>query len=334
MTRVSILDVAIILLAIASFPVTLYVFLKRNSLPNTTTLPPPVASFTTPALPPPVPPSTRLIGMTVTGTPFSSRRRLFDIDWKTDGFSNLDWQTATVPADNYIATFESSSFCTSFTKSNGQLVCENELVVCQNITLDVTLANEQPYCNFSLPDDGNNYTFLLGHFNRNVRLNSSVYWSSHNETCYSDERSSLDGASANITQSNALGMFSPTADGDASSLATMSSVYFYSSIGENAQYLCRNSNCSEALSIPAFARDPLKNGTIGGNPTDIVDISDFGPTDTSVGVMIQFRTGALTQNTTSLNIRWDTTYGAIFERVRGACTVSSYAINIRVKVET
>ena len=76
-------------------------------------------------------------------------RRLneYDIDWRPDNFG--DWQTATVPAENYIVTFESSSFCTNYSKINGQKVCENELNVCQKMTFDVTLANKQPYCNFS-----------------------------------------------------------------------------------------------------------------------------------------------------------------------------------------
>ena len=143
-----------------------------------------------------------------------------------------------------------------------------------------------------------------------------------------DENSNLDGPSANITRSNALGIFSPTANGKVKNISTMSSVYFYSSIGENTQYLCRNSNCSKALSIPPFSVDPLVDGTIGGNPTDIVEFSDFSPTDSFVSAIIEFRNGALTKNTTSLNILWETSYGAIFERVRQVCTVSSYSINL------
>lgn len=298
------------------------------------------------SLPPRIPSTSGMIGMTVTGTSFSARRRLgtlfstrrrlnqYDIDWRPDNFG--DWQTATVPAENYIVTFESSSFCTNYSKINGQLVCENELNVCQKMTFDVTLANKQPYCNFSLPDNDKEYTYLLGHFNRNVLLKSSVYWkdfSSIDETCYTDENSNLDGATANITRSNALGIFAPTANGEVKNISTMSSVYFYSSIGENTQYLCRNSNCSKALSIPPFPVDPLVDGTIGGNPTDIVEFSDFSPTDSFVSAIVKFRNGALTKNTTSLNILWDISYGAIFERVRQVCTVSSYAINLQIDVE-
>ena len=97
--------------------------------------------------------------------------------------------------------------------------------------------------------------------------------------------------------------------------------------------MCRNSNCSETLSIPPFTTDPLVNGTIGGNPTDIVAYSDWGPNDNFVGAIIKLKKGALTRSTTSLDILWDTSYGAIFERVRQVCTVSSYAINIKIDVE-
>ena len=260
-----------------------------------------------------------------------ARRKLdtYDIDWRQE----YDWQTHYTQADVYNVTIHSLKICQNWSKVNGTLFCENEVVTCADpVTIDVTQANALNFCNYSMTMDQKNqsYGYALATFRRNVRIRAHTYFQNVKKTCYTDQDSSLSGASGNVTLSNALGMYAPNVnDSFNSSTPTTAEVYFYSGVGENTQYLCRNLNCSDYKSIPPFQTDTIVNGTIGGNPTDLVGTADIAPDDQFVEAVVKIN-GIINKYTKGVHFDWDTTYGAIFEMVEGYCTVSSYAINIKV----
>ena len=197
--------------------------------------------------------------------------------------------------------------------------------------VDIVKGSNYNYCKLTLPQKFE-YRYAIGAFRRNVTIKAQSYFQDDNQTCYTDSDSDLRGSepSSHVAYSNALGMFSPSVNGSVAS-PTDANVYFYSNSGEPAQYLCRNINCSVSLSIPPFPYDPIvfseDGNTIGGNPTDVVAFADVNPLDSVVAAAVQLR-GGLSEKTKSIMIEWDTTYGAIFERVQCICTVSSYAINL------
>lgn len=287
--------------------------------------------------PPPRPAGLSLVEMTLTTVREEDleqgRRRM----QQQDDIACNQLQMATPSALNYIATFESTSFCTNYSvdASTGHLQCDNEFAGCDNRTFDAaSVTDAEAYCSFAVPGDDVEYPYLYVRVNRNVQLSAMTDASTFESgmVCVTDAASDLSQAQS-ATLSNALGVFAPTVAADAGA-PDLTSAYFYSST-EPTQYLCRNRNCSEALRLPvACPRSALDPGaTFGGLPTDIVAIAATLPDDNVVSAMLQLPNGSLTSNVTSITLVWDTTYGAVFEYYNGGCTVAPYAINLRVVVQ-
>ena len=295
-----------------------------------------------PSPPPPSPLSPRLPLAEMTLTTVRNDGNLEQVRRRTqqqDDITCNQLQMATPPALNYIATFESTSFCTNYSidASTGHLQCENEFAGCDNRTFDAaSVTDMEAYCSFAVPSDDVEYPYLYVRVNRHVQLRAMTEASTFETgmTCVTDAASGLSQAQ-NATLSNALGVFARTVAADAGDpQAELTSAYFYSST-EATQYLCRNRNCSEALRLPvACPRSALDPGvTFGGLPTDIVAIAATLPGDDVVSAMLQLPNGSLTSSVTSIRLVWDTTYGAVFEYYDGGCTVAPYAINLRVMVQ-
>lgn len=240
-------------------------------------------------------------------------------------------------AEHFFAEFRSTSFCTDISWSDDdQVICENEFVACNSRGFDVSGENgRQTYCDFALPEDDTEYPLVLVKVGRLVGIEAvAVFTNDDGSTtrCVTDEASNLNAAPDNVTRSNAYGVFAPSVD-DAP--ATTTSTYYFSSTGESLNYMCRDTECSTVLTIDAVPRDVIQDGSIGGNPTDIEAISETRPTDETVTAAIRLRSGVISRNISSVDILWDTTYGAVFERVGTSppfCTVSPYAINMQIRV--
>ena len=243
--------------------------------------------------------------------------------------NNLIWETKEVPAEFYEVTIKSFKLCESYEEINGTIICRGEVVACNSITLDVTKAQDLRFCDAFLTHEEltRSYRYVLGTFDRHVRIKANTSFS-NNITCYTDENSSLNGTD-NITLSNAIGVYAPHVNLTKFFNSTIANVYFYSSVDEKYLYLCRNFDCSESIPVEPFGTDQIINGTIGGNPTDVKAIGDIRPNDDYIQAIVEIN-GTINNNTKQVNVDWDISYGAIFEMVSDLCTVSSYAINIKV----
>jgi hypothetical protein len=280
------------------------------------------------------PPSSGTVSLQIYGTSFSdnqNRRKLFDIDWrpmyKNDSWT--DWETSRAKATYYETTFKVIKLCTNYSKDFGVLSCVDELVIAENVSLNVAADIVSLKINATI---AKNYRYTYAELSRHVRIQAKSSDSIGDTTCFTSNSSNIENASSNVTLSNAFGMYAPN-----SSLTTnaeVADVYFYSGKGEEQHYVCRDYTCSKHWSIPAFPTDPIKhssNGTrqIGGSDTRMLAIGDIYPQNKTISAVLEV-IGEITPSTTNIKLEWDTTYGAIFEHIRDVCTVSSYAINIRV----
>ena len=110
-----------------------------------------------PSPPPPSPLSPRLPLAEMTLTTVRNDGNLEQVRRRTqqqDDITCNQLQMATPPALNYIATFESTSFCTNYSidASTGHLQCENEFAGCDNRTFDAaSVTDMEAYCSFAVP---------------------------------------------------------------------------------------------------------------------------------------------------------------------------------------
>lgn len=267
----------------------------------------------------------------ISGISSSNRRKLFDIDWKPMFQSGnwTDWETSYAEATYYKTTFKVIKLCTDYGKDFGVVSCVDELVIAENVSLNVASETVSSKINRIITK---NYRYVYVELSRHVHIQAESTESISSTTCFTSNRSSIEKASSNVTLSNAFGVYAPNSS--LSKNAEVADVYFYSGRGEEQQYICRDYTCSTHWSIPAFPTDPIEylvDGTrqIGGSPTQMIAFGDIYPQNKTISAVLEVL-GEITPKTETISLEWNTTYGAIFEHIRDVCTVSSYAINLRV----